>query len=150
MATHEDIDATDGVVVDTMMSVSGGPGGIVYQPIHESLTLAALINGNLGVAQGTIVRNASNRDWEYIRGAVWNDDPDCLLFSDSTGNKHKYSWKLNWPAKYKIGENEWNNLSSSRFRNPTGRSHYGDLQFLHSMASQSGESPQETKRKLIV
>ena len=152
MATHEDIDATDGVEVDAKMAVSGGPGGKFHQPIHESLTLAALINGNFGVAQGTTVHNASDHDWEYIRGAVWNDDPDCLLFDDSAGNNHTYSevfWVL-WLAKYTRGESEWNNLTSSRFRNPTGRSHYGDLQFLHSMASQSGEPPQETKRKLMV
>ena len=128
MTTHEDIDATDGVEVDAMMAVSGGPGGVIHQPIHESLTLAALINGNFGVAQGTTVHNASNHDWEYIRGAVWNDDPDCLLFDDSTANNHKYSFGLVWSAKYETGESEWNNLSSSRFRNPTGRSHYGVLQ----------------------
>ena len=90
MATHADIDATDGVEVDAMIAVSGGPGGIIHQPIHESLTLAALIGGGFGVAQCTTVHNASDHDWEYIRGAVWNDDPDCLLFNDSTGSNHKY------------------------------------------------------------
>lgn len=150
MATSGDIDGTDGVEVTPMMSVRGGPGGRVHQPIHESMTLAALINGNFGVARGTTVDNASNHDWEYNRGAVWNDDPDCLLFDDGAENNHLYSTGLVWAYKYKTGATEWKNLDSSRFRNPTGRSHYGDLQFLHCMASQSGEPPEETKRKLMV
>ena len=151
MANHKDVDATDGAEVDVMMAVSGGPYGKIHQPIHESLTLAALINGDFGVARATTVQNASDHDWEYIRGAVWNDDPDCLLFNDdSEGNNHKYSLGVEWLARYEAGKSEWNDLSSSRLRNPTGRSHYGDLQFLHSMACRSGEPPQETKRKLML
>ena len=133
-----------------MMSVSGGPGGLVHQPIHESLTLAALINGKFGVDPGTTVANASKYDWEYIRGAIWNDDPDCLLFDDNAENNHVYSTGLEWWWRYKTGATEWKDLDSTRLRNPTGRSHYGDLQFLHSMACQPGELPLETKRKLMI
>ena len=144
------MDALEGREVATMMSVRGGPYGLIHQPIHESLTLAALINGNFGIAQGTTVNNASNRDWEYIRGAVWNDDPDCLLFEDTAERNHVYSTGATWIYKYTTGATEWRDLDSTRFRNPTGRSHYGDLQFLHCMASRSGEAPEETKRKVLV
>jgi hypothetical protein len=82
MAASGDIDGTDGVEVIPMMSVRGGPGGLLHQPIHESLTLAALINGNFGIAQGTTVTNASKHDWEYIRGAVWNDGVRAYLDGD--------------------------------------------------------------------
>ncbi|MCJ1282093.1 hypothetical protein MMC26_001416 [Xylographa opegraphella] len=150
MSASESVDGTNGAEITPMMSIRGGPAGLFHQPIHESLTLAILISGNFGVAHGTTVDNATNEDWEYIRGAVWNDDPACLLFDDDEVHNHVYSTGLKWGYFYNAGAIEWKNLSSSRFRNPTGRSHYGDLQFLHCMASQSGELPVETKRKLMV
>ncbi|KAL8782840.1 MAG: hypothetical protein Q9195_009561 [Heterodermia aff. obscurata] len=149
MSTPIDVDDTHGVEITPMMSVSGGPGGFYHQPIHESLTLATLISGNFGVDPSTTVANASKYDWEYIRGAVWNDDPDCLLFDDDAKNNHEYSTGFMWTLRYEKGAREWRDLDSNRLRNPTGRSHYGDLQFLHSMASQAGELPAETKRKLM-
>ncbi|RSM19540.1 hypothetical protein CDV31_001700 [Fusarium ambrosium] len=89
-----DGDTTEEVMITPIMAVEGGPGGFLFQPIHEGLTLAALINGNFGVASGTTLDNASNHDWEYIRGAIWNDDPSCLLFNDRRKNNHEYSTRL--------------------------------------------------------
>lgn len=54
MATSGDVDGTHGVEITPMMSVRGGLGGFFHQPIHESLTLAALINGNFGSTQGPL------------------------------------------------------------------------------------------------
>lgn len=135
--------------VTPMMAISGGPSGIVNQPIHESLTMAALIAGNAGVA-GRSLESASDADWEYIRGAVWNDDPQCLLFSKGSKTNHDYSYGAKWFMAFKQGKKEWKDRSSQKMRNPTGRSHFGDLQFLHSMASDSGELPSETKRKIMI
>lgn len=126
---------------------------MVHQPIHESLTLSALISAGAGVPPGTNVDNATDADWEYIRGAVWNDDPDLLLFDDSEDQNHDYSTLKSgkWLYWYNQGKSEWTvPLGSSRLKNVTGRSHYGDLQFLHAMAFQSGEQPAETKRKIMV
>lgn len=143
-------DIEEGTEVSPMMSIAGGPGGSIHEPIHESLTLAAMINGGFGVAQGTTLDNASTHDWEYIRGAVWNDDPDCLLFNDDANDNHHYSTGAVWLYKYKTAESEWKDGGQGDLRNPTGRSHYGDLQFLHCMACRSGETPGETKRKVMV
>lgn len=140
----------EGREVEAFMSVAGGPGGLVHAPIHESITLAALINGNFGVARGTTLQNVSTQDWEYVRGAVWNDDPACLLFDDSEGNNRTYSLGAEWLFLYEKGATEWRDRDESRDRNPTGRSHYGDLQFLHSMACKPGEAANETKRKVMV
>ncbi|RMJ15842.1 hypothetical protein CDV36_004485 [Fusarium kuroshium] len=85
------------------MAMRGGPEGLLFQPIHESLTLAALINGNFGMASGTTLDNASNPDWEYIRGAIWNDDPSCLLFNDRRENNHEYSTGFEWGLENKSG-----------------------------------------------
>ncbi|RSL76623.1 hypothetical protein CEP51_009791 [Fusarium floridanum] len=90
------------------MAMRGGPEGLLFQPIHESLTLAALINGNFGMASGTTLDNASNPDWEYIRGAIWNDDPSCLLFNDRRENNHEYSTGFKWGLENKSGVEEPN------------------------------------------
>ena len=50
MASSEDTASTSGVEVDPMMSIGGGQDGDIHRPIHESMTLAALISGNFGVA----------------------------------------------------------------------------------------------------
>lgn len=142
-------DDADGREVETTMAIRGGPSGYVHQPIHESLTLAALISGGFGSDPGTNADNASNQDWEYIRGAVWNDDPACLLFNDGPGSNHSYSTGLQWYEQFRTAKSEWQN-GQGNMKNVTGRSHYGDLQFLHCMASEAGETPAETKRKFMV
>lgn len=154
MAESYNMDTTmaeyEGQEVEAMMSVAGGPGGIVHSPIHESITLAALINGNFGVARGTAIQNASVSDWEYVRGVVWNDDPGCHLFDDSENNNRTYSTAAAWLYWYKLGARQWRDGDENRDRNPTGRSHYGDMQFLHSMACRPGEPAEETKQKIMV
>lgn len=130
-------------------AVAGGPGGWVHSPVHESITLAALISTAYHIAPGTTLKNASNADWEYIRGVVWNDDPACLLFDDYAEENHTYSTAAMWTYYYETGKREWEEDKFDKMQNPTGRSHYGDLQFLHCMASKSGEKPGETKAKLI-
>ncbi|RSL44905.1 hypothetical protein CEP53_011012 [Fusarium sp. AF-6] len=117
-----DGDATEQVMITPIMAVKGGPGGFLFQPIHEGLTLAALINGNFGVASGTTLDNASNHDWEYIRGAIWNGHPGCLLFNDRRENNHEYSTGLEWGIEYKAGAGQWAGPPNpARFNIPTGR-----------------------------
>lgn len=151
MEISTDMNDLGGVEVETQMSVSGGPYGKFHEPIHESLTLAALITSNSGVAHGTTVKSARNQDWEYIRGAVWNDDPDCQLFNDSEGGNHSYASGGMWLYYYGIGASQWdpNDNNTEKLKNPIGRSHYGDLQFLHCMASKPGEEAEETKAKVM-
>ncbi len=130
-------------------AIAGGLGGLVHCPVHESITLAALVSTGYNVAPGTTLENAGNPEWEYIRGAVWNDDPACLLFDDFAGENHIYSTGTMWYYYYESGESEWKNDKFDKMQNPTGRSHYGDLQFLHCMASKPGEKPGETKAKVM-
>lgn len=151
MSTNETNASDPGREVQPAMSIAGGPGGLVHEPIHESLTLTALISAGFGVNNGTNFGNASNADWEYIRGAVWNDDPNLLLFEDEPDTNHTYSTGLTWTYWYKTGASQWSgtNKDPARWKNPTGRSHYGDLQFLHCMASDLGEQPAVTKQKIM-
>lgn len=112
--------------------------------------MAALISGGFGINPGTNADNASNQDWEYIRGAIWNDDPACLLFNDGSGSNHLYSIGLQWYQQFSTAESEWQNGKQGDMKNVTGRLYYGDLQFLYCMASEAGETLAETKRKFIV
>lgn len=153
-ADHENADTRGqaGEEVTPQMSVSGGLwNGSIGKPFHESLTLSALISSKSGTPQGTILESATDDDWEHIRGAVWNDDPDCQLFSDNRDSNHSYTIGFDWALKFKSAEKEWNpnNLGFTRMKNVTGRSHYGDLQFLHCMASDRDEEPEVTKTKIM-
>ncbi|XDG01821.1 hypothetical protein ABKA04_001436 [Annulohypoxylon sp. FPYF3050] len=108
-------------------------------PIHESIVIAAFIGYNKRMPTGTTYNNLDNKQWEYMRGVVWNDDPSCYLFKDTSDDNHQFSNGIYWSLDFKKG-------------NPDcmiQRSHYGDLQFLHSMASKEGEEPKETRRKVL-
>jgi hypothetical protein len=132
---------------------AGGPFGThFHQAIHESMTLTALISSNIASSPTTTLANASNQDWEYIRGVIWNDDPDCFLFANSAETNHDYSTvgTVQWGAAFALGAAQWQVFNVARLKNITGRSHYGDLQFLHCMATQAGEAATETKRKIML
>ena len=116
------------------------PAGIVNKkPIHESIAIAAFINSNLHFNFGVTYYNLNQKQWEYFRGLVWNDDPSCLLFDDSHGNNHDFGIGLEW----------YNAFLNGPPNCMTKRSHFGNLQFLHGMATKVGEAAQETKNKLM-
>ncbi|KAF2840962.1 hypothetical protein M501DRAFT_1002043 [Patellaria atrata CBS 101060] len=108
--------------------------------IHESITLAAFIaRAHPLFPQTSTYDNANNAQWEFLRGILWNDDPRCLLFDDDDDDNHNFGLGVEFLAEFQFG-------------NPgtlTQRSHYGDLQFLHAMASAEGESPHATKAKIM-
>ncbi len=118
----------------------------VNQPIHENITLAALINCTSKIVPvGTKVGSPQDVN-EFLRGVFWNDDPEILLFDDNKWDNWDFSsgitWKLHFDAASKAASNDLKNL--------TGRSHYWDLQFLHAMASAVGEDPNDTRAKILL
>ncbi|KAI1488805.1 hypothetical protein F5X96DRAFT_684714 [Biscogniauxia mediterranea] len=117
------------------------PGGPFFDksPIHESIVIAALNQSQVYVPRGTGYHNLNAKQWEYVRGLVWNDDPSCLLFVDRSDSNHRYSDGIDWAREYKQGEADC----------MTQRSHFGDLQFLHAMGCADGEKPEATKAKLM-
>ncbi|KXJ85351.1 hypothetical protein Micbo1qcDRAFT_223267 [Microdochium bolleyi] len=135
------------------MAVRGAWQGLYGEPIHESLTLSALMRvSGSGVSPGTRINTANNADWEFVRGAVWNDDPAGLLFEDKSGTNQVYATGAEWGTQYTFGKSEWEPglYGGNRYYNVIGRSHYGDMQFLHCMACAEGEQPLETKRKVMI
>jgi hypothetical protein len=130
-------------------------GLIPLDPLHETITWNALDCA----LDETLARDANglklcpplsfaerpeepgNNDSPLIRGVWWNDDPAQQLNSVHFG---KYAIDL---ARAEHDSHTPGEISaSSRI---LSRSHYGDLQFLHSMASTDGEPAVETRRKVL-
>ncbi len=121
-------------------------------PVHENMSLAALIMAGV-LPEGTTYDDVVGRfrplpnqpaTWEFLRGVMWNDDPACKLFNNNPDNNADFAWGLDWGGDYMV---EFKSMSPD---NITYRSHFGNLQFLHSMGCHPGEEPGETKRKIML
>jgi hypothetical protein len=80
---------------------------------------------------------------QFIRGVVWADDPMGLLFDEEPGTTN-YSSGIAWYQHYKRGEKGIFDPDDL-----IARSHFGDLQFFHGMASRDGETPRVTKTHML-
>jgi hypothetical protein len=131
--------------------IAAGPGHTVGEPIHENLTLAALIAAGCVDKSATFERVIGGRGiavgqpavWEFIRGVLWNDDPACELFVDRPDNNGLFAFGIDWFLNFKVN---WKVFKSPIIR----RSHYGDLQCLHAMGCKRDEEPEVTKRKVML
>ena len=130
------------------MSVQGGTGLTKKgQPVHEMLTLAALINSDYKLDPNTTYQalkagpTAHLEINDFIRGVIWNDDPECDLYNDDSNNNFIYSTGFNWGLKYKFGGFDMPELIH--------RSHWGDLQWLHAM-SPGNQPPAVTKKSIYL
>lgn len=129
-------------------------------PVHETLT--QLIYGCDGDWS-----DCEDPDLEWagpyvIAGVRWNDDP---VFQLKTGEARGLPCTVGdtisfvtqtrcWIELFRDAEKK-SQLDPKYFLKPgagsyLSRSHFGDLQFLHAMASIDGESPAETKEKLLM
>ncbi len=78
---------------------------------------------------------------QFLRGVIWADDPEGLLF-DNPRNTYNYSSGAMWYSHFSEGE-------KGKFDTMTARSHFGDLQFFHGMASSDAEAPATTKSHML-
>lgn len=137
------------------------------QSVHEEITHRAYECNFEGVGI------CGNPDAEYatpyvIAGVRWNDDPPFQLKSDQargTSCKTTYAdgrpmtirfitqprcWgELFLAAEKQIKANPEKAFNAANQSALPLRSHFGDLQFIHSMASANGEDPAETRRKIL-
>ena len=139
----------------------------VTAPVHENLTLLALRQAietsqaggkhhKLGDLLKSLVLmklpNWTDKDYldptdaptsaqEFLRGVVWPDDPKCWLFDAAIGTTN-YSSGVDWGVEFKMANH-------TNRGNLIARSHFGDLQFFHAMATSHGESAKDTKEKMI-
>jgi hypothetical protein len=78
---------------------------------------------------------------QFLRGVVWADDPLGLLFDneeDMTDYSSGIQWYWNFDPNYRRDR-----------ANLEARSHFGDLQFFHSMATADSESAATTKQQAL-
>lgn len=131
----------------------------ISEPVHEEITkraracaaAAATAPLPLACAQDAPAPAGEQRGNKYdslMRGVWWNDDPNQLLFA---------GWQLKWLAwmddAERIAKHKRNWKGRAAEITPdyymTYRSHYGDLQFLHAMASDDGELAADTRDRLL-
>lgn len=118
------------------------------EPVHENITLAALIASEYPVDHSMTYSTASSAVWEIFRGVIWNDDPSCDLFHDSADQNNEFAWDqgVTYGTKFQKAKS----FGASRSKAMLGRSHFGDLQFLHAMGCERGEVPNETLSKVLL
>ena len=124
------------------------------------MTIAALINSEVPIDEKSTYHKCPAEVKEFLRGVVWNDDFACFLFDDDNANEnYVLSNGTEWGAAFKLAEylgKEGLIGKTTSFLNPqqvlslTGRSHFGDLQFFHAMATQDGETPTATRDKVLM
>ena len=112
-----------------------------FPPVHETIAIAAFVQSRKRFPRGTTYTNLNDEQWEYMRGVVWNDDPQCLLFDDEKSTNHQFSSGATYAATFEGTHGE---------DNMTRRSHFHDLQFLHAMAPSKGATAQSTKDQLML
>jgi len=129
------------------------------EPVHEQITQLAracqeekkgTTNGPLSCpADLTPSRHqGGNKHDALIRGIWWNDDPNQLLFA--LRQTKFIAWMNDAERIAKCGVN-WRGRQASIGPSyyMTYRSHYGDLQFIHAMASRDGEPAAETRQNIM-
>lgn len=127
-------------------------------PAHEALTQRSFgCDGDWRDCDNPDLENAGPY---IIAGVRWNDDPVFMVAASderiqSCNPKHTVSFITQtkcWIDSFKNAERKAQ-ADSARYigkGNYMNRSHFGDLQFLHAMASQDGESADQTKQNIMM
>jgi len=130
-------------------------GLIPFDPLHETITWNALdcaldeslarnadgLKQCLPLSFADRAKEPGNDDSPLIRGVWWNDDPEQLL---NSVNYPRFAVNMARAERDARTPGEINAVSRMQYR-----SHYGDLQFLHAMATADGEPAAETRRKML-
>lgn len=125
------------------------------EPVHEEIT--QLIHGcDLGEACADPEIGYASA--AVIAGARWNDDPPFRLSSTTIPECRTdqtirvVTQPVCWAKLFKDAEKRAKTTyfdGQSRRWNILYRSHFGDLQLLHAMASRDGESAHETRQRIL-
>jgi hypothetical protein len=124
------------------------PSGVLKtcDPVHERVTrtVVAVILGRQSAEP------SDPATWEYLRGAAWNDDPQGLLFSAGDG-PGAFADNVDWCTSFAASQAKALQGAVPAANDPlNARSQFGDLQFLHGLASRPGEKAIETYKRLAV
>ncbi len=132
----------------------------VKRPVHETITLLAYDyylepeNAEGGVAQTsaeTLKKSGVLRD--LVLGSEWNDDPDSFLRKNilkaQQWNVLFKDAQLQAQCKVDGSQPKCKGVTVTDTPMMLYRSHFGDLQFIHAMASDQSETAAETKAKMM-
>lgn len=81
----------------------------------------------------------------FVRGVIWNDNPERELFNEVSNNSLSYGLGADWFSKFALGYLSGDADKPELIR----RSQLGDLQWLHGMASKRGELPADIKKIVL-
>lgn len=119
----------------------------VGDPVHEAITLEALKKAEIIESHKSI---KDSRVWEFIRGVIWNDDPEGMLFDNNKSETDNWSDGIKFLLQFNASKKS---ARDGTFFGPgtslLARSHFGDLQCLHAMASRDGEAPESTRQFIL-
>lgn len=126
------------------------------EPVHEEITNRIYgCNGDFAVCGGA---SATFAPASVLAGVRWNDDPPFRL---SPGHATKAGCKSAETIRFETQPSCWVRLFKDAEKGGVVgkvygqgdamlyRTHFGDLQFLHAMASRDGESAGETKANIM-
>jgi len=107
----------------------------------NNITLDMLPDFNSKNTHNIEIRSLDIKTHQLLRGVIWPDDPEGLFF-DNTSDACDFSSGINWLQRFDA-------KNTSDLSNYTARSHFGNLQFLHSMANSSDKTNIDTKNKVL-
>jgi hypothetical protein len=135
-------------------------GGVLHfaEPVHEEIT-ARIYDCDKYCDDVEVAADSAGA--YVIAGVRWNDDPPFRMLPGEAQHTHcktdetirfttqPVCWYEIFSAAKKLAAN--GQVPSAGNHAPLlERSHFGDLQFLHSMASQDGETAAETQRRVFI
>jgi len=141
----------------TVMAL-GREGVLFREPVHEEITNRIYGCGDKEFCDDPEVEFAGPF---ILAGVRWNDDPPFQL---QAGEGQHTSCKATETIRFTTQPICWYQLFKAASRKAASgdipdaynhapllaRSHFGDLQFLHAMASQDGEAAAETQRRVMM
>ncbi len=126
----------------------------VGSPVHEEMTMASV-----SIARAPGNAYSQNQDEAYIHGVLWNDDPENLLCPEcSVLNLRQFEerWAIKFGERFFAAKKRIKETPDAGnkivFKSGDGlleRSHFGDMQFLHGMASHNGELAYDTQKQMM-
>jgi hypothetical protein len=139
---------------------------MVKNPVHEAITLVAVgCNAALGQEKDCVVLNAIQANRFLLYGVRWPDDPPFTLDAnkppaiascDPRVRLRSTAQPKCWVGLFNDAGKKSKTILANKPDTPAFgpgyyilyRSHYGDLQFFHSMAANDGERASDTQRRM--
>lgn len=123
----------------------------IGEPVHEMVTRDARElfwkkcdeNNNIKLLCGLEHKHPATINDSIIRGVWWNDDPGQDLY-----RLRQIEWIMDMREAKKRARDPKYTIDSKYYT--VYRSHYGDMQFLHAMASEEDELSRDTKEKMYL